>query len=118
LESNERLDFGDLQLVALSELTQLTLANFGTVYRSMAEAKKGVARIPVPPRKQSKAEESERQEAGRAQQSHAEAESRGVPMLTPGAVQPKRDPLTVPLIGLLLAFSVISLIVQLLIAFG
>jgi hypothetical protein len=84
----------------------------------MAEAKKGVARIPVPPRKQAKAEESERQEAGRAQQSHAEAESRGVPMLTPGAVQPKRDPLTVPLIGLLLAFSVISLIVQLLIAFG
>ena len=47
----------------LSELTQLTSSKFGTVYRSMAEAKKGVARIPVPPRKQSKAEDSERQEA-------------------------------------------------------
>jgi len=34
------------------------------------------------------------------------------------AAQPKRDPLTVPLIGLLLAFSVISLILQLLIAFS
>jgi hypothetical protein len=109
---------GRRQLVALSELTQLTLANFGTVYRSMAEAKKGVARIPVPPRKQAKAEESERQEAGRAQQQQVDAESRGVPMLLPGAVQPQRDPLTVPLIGLLLAFSVISLIVQLLIAFS
>ena len=84
----------------------------------MAEAKKGVARIPVPARKQAKAEESERQEAGRAQQQQVDAESRAVPMLVPGAVQPQRDPLTVPLIGLLLAFSVISLIVQLLIAFS
>ena len=39
-------------------------------------------------------------------------------MLMSNAVQAKRDPLTVPLIGLLLAFSVISLIVQLLIAFS
>jgi hypothetical protein len=39
-------------------------------------------------------------------------------MLMSDAGQAKRDPLTVPLIGLLLAFSVISLIVQLLIAFS
>ena len=39
-------------------------------------------------------------------------------MLMSEAVQAKRDPWTVPLIGLLLAFSVISLIVQLLIAFS
>jgi hypothetical protein len=84
----------------------------------MAEAKKGVARIPVPPRKQDKVEDSERKEPGRAEQHLAETESRGVHMLMSGAVQTKRDPLTVPLIGLLLAFSVISLIVQLLIAFS
>jgi hypothetical protein len=84
----------------------------------MAEAKKGVARIPVPPRTQPKAEDSEHKEAGRAEQHLEQAESRGVHMLMSDAVQAKRDPLTVPLIGLLLAFSVISLIVQLLIAFS
>jgi hypothetical protein len=47
-----------------------------------------------------------------------EADPRGVHMLMSGAAQGKRDPLTVPLIGLLLAFSIISLIVQLLIAFS
>jgi hypothetical protein len=84
----------------------------------MAEAKKGVARIPVPPRKQSKVEDSEPKETPRAEQHLVETESRGVHMLMSEAVQPKRDPLTVPLIGLLLAFSVISLILQLLIAFS
>jgi hypothetical protein len=84
----------------------------------MAEAKKGVARIPVPPRKQAKAEDSEGKDSGRPEQSLIETESRGVHMLMSGAAQGKRDPLTVPLIGLLLAFSVISLIVQLLIAFS
>src|ERR1700693_3943579 len=104
--------------VAYSDFTQLTLSKFGTVYRSMAEAKKGVARIPVPPRKQSKVEDSEPKETPRAEQHLVETESRGVHMLMSEAVQPKRDPLTVPLIGLLLAFSVISLILQLLIAFS
>jgi hypothetical protein len=84
----------------------------------MTEAKKGVARIPVPPRKQSKVEDAEHPEASRPDQHLLETESRGVHMLMSGAVQSKRDPLTVPLIGLLLAFSVISLIVQLLIAFS
>ena len=103
---------------ALSELTQLTQSKFRTVYRSMAEAKKGVARIPVPPRKLPKSEVSEHEEAGRVEQNSVENESRGVHMLMSEAGQGKRDPLTVPLIGLLLAFSVISLIVQLLIAFS
>jgi hypothetical protein len=84
----------------------------------MADTKKGVARIPVPPRKQPKAEDSERKDADRGEQHLVETESRGVHMLMSDAVQGKRDPLTVPLIGLLLAFSVISLIVQLLIAFS
>ena len=84
----------------------------------MADAKKGVARIPVPPRKQPKVEDSERKDAGRAEQHPGETESRGVHMLMSDAEPAKRDPLTVPLVGLLLAFSVISLIVQLLIAFS
>jgi hypothetical protein len=84
----------------------------------MADAKKGVARIPVPPRKQAKTEDSARDDAGRSEQPLVETESRGLHMLMSGAAQGKRDPLTVPLIGLLLAFSVISLIVQLLIAFS
>jgi hypothetical protein len=80
----------------------------------MAEAKKGVARIPVPPRKPAKVEDSQRTEAAQPEQT----DGRGVHMLMSEPVQTKRDPLTVPLIGLLLAFSVISLIVQLLIAFS
>jgi hypothetical protein len=84
----------------------------------MADVKKGVARIPVPPRKQAKSEDSERKDAARPEQPLVDPE-RGVHnMLMSGAAQGKRDPLTVPLIGLLLAFSVISLIVQLLIAFS
>lgn len=84
----------------------------------MAEAKKGVARIPVPPRKRPKTEDSARVEADQVEQHPGEIESRGVHMLMSEPVPAKRDPLTVPLIGLLLAFSVISLIVQLLIAFS
>jgi hypothetical protein len=84
----------------------------------MAEAKKGVARIPVPARKQPKAEDSARKEAIRLESHLPETESRGVHMLMSDAVQAKRDPMTVPLIGLLLAFSVISLILQMLIAFS
>ena len=55
----------------------------------MAEAKKGVARIPVPPRKQPKAEDSERKEAGRAEQHREETDSRGVHMLMSDAVRGK-----------------------------
>jgi hypothetical protein len=84
----------------------------------MAEVKKGVARIPVPPRNQPKVEDLPRPEAGPPDQLLPETEARGVHMLMSDAGQAKRDPLTVPLIGLLLAFSVISLIVQLLIAFS
>jgi hypothetical protein len=84
----------------------------------MADAKKGVARIPVPPRIPPKAEDPGRQDAVRPDQSQSETESRSVNVLMSGAAQGKRDPLTVPLVGLLLAFSVISLIVQLLIAFS
>ncbi len=84
----------------------------------MAEAKKGVARIPVPPRIQPKVEGSDPKDAGQTEQSQAGAASPGVHMLMSHAVDAKRDPLVVPLVGLLLAFSVISLIVQLLIAFS
>jgi hypothetical protein len=82
----------------------------------MAEAKKGVARIPVPPRIRPKAEGSGRLEASQPGPRHDDPASPGVHMLMSDAVDQKRDPLVVPLVGLLLAFSVISLIVQLLIA--
>jgi hypothetical protein len=84
----------------------------------MAEAKKGVARIPVPPRTPSKVEGLDRRETGPTGQRYNDASSPGVHMLMSNAVDAKRDPLVVPLVGLLLAFSVISLMVQLLIAFG
>jgi hypothetical protein len=84
----------------------------------MAEAKKGVARIPVPPRKQPRAEDPEGEEVGRAEPPVGATDSRGADMLMSDTTETKRDPLTVPLIGLLLAFSVISLMVQLLIAFS
>ena len=103
---------------ASCEFPQLTSSCFGTVYSSMAEPKKGVARIPVPPRIQSKVEDSGHREAGQTEQRHEDAASPGVHMLMSGVVDAKRDPLVVPLVGLLLAFSVISLIVQLLIAFS
>jgi hypothetical protein len=84
----------------------------------MAETKKGVARIPVPPRIQAKVEGSSQREAGQSEQRREDAASPGVHMLMSNVVEAKRDPLVVPLVGLLLAFSVISLIVQLLIAFS
>jgi hypothetical protein len=84
----------------------------------MADAKKGVARIPVPPRKQLKAEDSERQEDARVEPLPGTTDSPGVHMLMSNTAETKRDPLTVPLIGLLLAFLIISLIVQMLIAFS
>ena len=85
----------------------------------MPEAKKGVARIPVPPRNLSKAE-------GPIDSAGASVDERPERSSSPGAAQAmmsigaqgKRDPWTVPLIGLLLAFSVISLILQMLIAFS
>ena len=84
----------------------------------MAEAKKGVARISVPPRIQSKVEGSGQREISQTEQRREDPMSPGVHMLMSNAVDAKRDPLVVPLVGLLLAFSVISLIVQLLIAFS
>ena len=108
----------DSKRVRGREFPQLTSSCFGTVYRSMAEAKKGMARIPVPPRIQSKVEGSGHREAGQTEQRHEDAASPGVHMLMSNVVDAKRDPLVVPLAGLLLAFSVISLIVQLLIAFS
>jgi hypothetical protein len=83
----------------------------------MAEAKKGVARIQLPP----KVVETHELEAGLdvPQQTGSDAaDSRGVQMLMSKAVSARRDPLIVPLVGLLLAFSVISLIMQMLIAFS
>lgn len=84
----------------------------------MAEAKKGVARIPVPPRAQSRGEGAGHKEASQTEQRRDDPASPGVHMLMSNAVEAKRDPLVVPLVGLLLAFSVISLIMQLLIAFS
>ena len=63
-------------------------------------------------------EGSDRREAGQTEQRLEDAPSPGVHMLMSNVVDAKRDPLVVPLVGLLLAFSVISLIVQLLIAFS
>ena len=83
----------------------------------MADAKKGVARIQLPPKAPQSAEGSE----GRDESQHQEpatTDARGVHMLMSKAIPAKRDPLIVPLVGLLLAFSVISLIVQMLVAFS
>jgi hypothetical protein len=87
------------------------------LYPLVAEAKKGVARIQVPPKEPKITEGS----AGRdelMQEGPDVGDARGVHMLMSREVPAKRDPLIVPLVGLLLAFSVISLIVQLLIAFS
>jgi hypothetical protein len=108
----------DAPICPVPEFHKLTSGRFGTVYKLMAEAKKGVARIPVPPRNQSKVEGSDHREAGRTEQRPEVAGSPGVHMLMSHAIDAKRDPLVVPLVGLLLAFSVISLIIQLLIAFS
>jgi len=81
----------------------------------MPEAKKGLARIQVPP----KAPRSSKTGGDDASQERGPdaIDARGVHMLMSKAIPTKRDPI-VPLVGLLLAFSVISLIVQMLIAFS
>jgi len=84
----------------------------------MAETKKSVARIPVPPRAQPKVEVSEHGDTGQTEPRREGDALPGVHMLMSNLVEAKRDPWLVPLIGLLLAFSVISLIVQLLMAFS
>jgi hypothetical protein len=83
----------------------------------MAEAKKGVARIQIPP-KERRTDEVETRLEMPQQQGSDSADSSGVHILMSKAVSGKRDPLIVPLVGLLLAFSVISLIIQMLIAFS
>jgi hypothetical protein len=83
----------------------------------MAEAKKAMARIQLPPKAPKPAEINAGHEELRHQGPDA-ADPRGVHMLMSRAIPAKRDPLIVPLAGLLLAFSVISLIVQMLIAFS
>jgi len=82
----------------------------------MADAKKGMARIPVPP----KVPKTSEPESGRdaRPQAGSDSDSRRVQMLMSQTASARRDSLVVPLVGLLLAFSVISLIVQMLIAFG
>ena len=80
----------------------------------MPDVKKGIARIAVPTRSN----------AGKGvsapeQESAAVApEERGVHALVSRSAAAKRDSLIVPLAGLVLAFSVVGLIVELLIAFG
>jgi hypothetical protein len=83
----------------------------------MAEAKKGVVRIQIPPKVAKTHEVGARLDVPLKQGSDA-ADSSGVHMLMSKAVSARRDPLIVPLVGLLLAFSVISLIIQMLIAFS
>jgi hypothetical protein len=87
------------------------------LYPLVAEAKKGVARIQVPP-KAPKITEGSTGRNELTQEGPDVDDARGVHMLMSRAIPAKRDPLIVPLVGLLLAFSVISLIVQLLIAFS
>jgi hypothetical protein len=86
----------------------------------MANANKGVARIQLPPKRPKPAEGSEGGEEPQQQGpvTTESPESRGVHMLMSKEIPAKRDSLIVPLVGLLLAFSVISLIVQMLIAFS
>jgi hypothetical protein len=83
----------------------------------MAEAKKGVARIPVPP-KVAKTHEVEAGLDVAQRQGSDIADLSRAHMLLSKAVPARRDPLIVPLVGLLLAFSVISLIIQMLMAFS
>jgi hypothetical protein len=84
----------------------------------MPEAKKGVARIPVPPRNHPKADAPISNDAITPDPPLAVPSSTGSAQMMISAGEAKRDPWTVPLIGLLLAFSIISLILQMLIAFG
>jgi thioredoxin 1 len=100
------------------ELPQLTSSGFGTVYKLMPETKKGVARIPVPPRNRTGASEPISKETVGAEERLTQAAPSGGARMLMSDRAAKPDPLTVPLIGLLLAFSVISLILQMLIAFS
>jgi hypothetical protein len=83
----------------------------------MAEAKKGVARIQLPPKAPKPAQVGDGGDESQHQGPDT-VDVRGVHMLMSKAIPAKRDPLIVPLVGLLFAFSVISLIVQTLIAFS
>jgi hypothetical protein len=80
----------------------------------MPEQKRAVARIDIPPRST--------QLANAATENARNSDSAGLAatsQMLMSRLQPvQRDPWIVPLAGLLLAFSVISLIVQLLIAFS
>ena len=78
----------------------------------MPDVKKGIARIEVPTG--SRAGKS----VSAPEQEPAAPEERGVHALVSQPAVAKRDPLIVPLVGLVLAFSVVGLIVELLIAFG
>jgi hypothetical protein len=100
----------------------------------MAEARKPVARIQLPVKKapeisvRSTPGEGNRLSQGGETRSaepsvHGDGiesdSARGVHLLmSQSRPPPKRDPLVLPMVGLLLAFSVIALIVQLLIAFS
>ena len=83
----------------------------------MSEPKKGVARIQVPP-KRPRSSETDAGVNEAPERGPDATDARGVHLLMSRAIPAKRDPLIVPLLGLLLAFSVISLIVQMLITFG
>jgi hypothetical protein len=84
----------------------------------MAEAKKPVARIPVPFRKAVLPEPSAENRGEMVNPEPPADGALGVHRLMSRAAPAKRDTLVVPLAGLVLAFSVVSLIVQLLIAFS
>jgi hypothetical protein len=83
----------------------------------MAEVRKGVARIQLPGKPVEASAERPRREAPPESQPDP-ADPRGVHMLMSKAVPAKKDSFVVPLVGLVLAFSAISLIIQLLIAFS
>jgi hypothetical protein len=80
----------------------------------MQEQKRAVARIEIPPRSSQLASAATENARNPEPAGLAETSQRLMSRLQP--VQ--RDPWVVPLAGLLLAFSVVSLIIQLLIAFS
>ena len=90
----------------------LTLVNLSGKVVFMPDVKKGIARIEVPTGSRTGKGVS----APEQEPAAVAPEERGVHALVS---QPaKRDSLIVPLVGLVLAFSVVGLIVQMLIAFG
>jgi hypothetical protein len=80
----------------------------------MPDVKKGIARIEVPAGSRAGKGVS----APEQEPAAVAPEERGVHALVSQPAVAKRDPLIVQLAGLVLAFSVVGLIVQLLIAFG